>query len=272
MNNTIEFLITKEYKRFVEFCEACRKYRYIGLCYGPPGVGKTLSARRYTQWDLVEPILGPRPYEAPPKEVLGCRTVLYTPPVANHPAMLERMIHERAWSLQHLVEDALIHHEGAGLIEQALSYKKAPNLVDLLVIDEADRLKTSGLEQVRDVYDRWEIGMVLIGMPGIEKRMARYPQLYSRVGFVHHFRALSAEEMRAVLAHKWRELGLSLDSSKPEDQEVVSAIIRMTGGNFRLVQRLFTQIERILHINELDTVTTDVVHAARESLVIGAST
>ena len=54
----------------------------------------------------------------------------------------------------------------------------------------------------------------------------------------------------------------------PLDQETVAAIIRITGGNFRLLNRLLTQIERILEVNTLQEVNKAVVEAGRESLVI----
>jgi hypothetical protein len=51
--------------------------------------------------------------------------------------------------------------------------------------------------------------------------------------------------------------------------EVIASLIRMTGGNFRLLTRLLTQIERVLNVNNLHLVSTGVVEAARDSLVIG---
>lgn len=143
--------------------------------------------------------------------------------------------------------------------------------VRLLLVDEADRLKVASLEQLRDLFDRSDIGLVLIGMPGIEKRLARYPQLYSRVGFVHAFRSLRAEEVRRLLGECWPELGVALPAAGIADQEAIAAIIRVTGGNFRLLRRVLSQIERILGINELQAVTAAVVEAARESLVIGTA-
>jgi len=55
-----------------------------------------------------------------------------------------------------------------------------------------------------------------------------------------------------------------------DDGDVVNAIARVTGGNFRLVERLFAQIQRVVQINELPSVTTEVVAVAGEGLVIGS--
>ena len=141
-----------------------------------------------------------------------------------------------------------------------------PDPTRLILIDEADRLKMASLEATRDLFDRSRLGLILIGMPGIEKRMARYPQFYSRIGFVHEFRPLSAAEVHRLLNEHWRPPGVTLE---PGDEESIASIIRITGGNFRLLHRLLAQSERIAKINERDAITAQVVEAARESLVIG---
>ena len=40
--------------------------------------------------------------------------------------------------------------------------------VELVILDEAERLNTIALEYLRDLFDRNDIGLILIGMPGIE--------------------------------------------------------------------------------------------------------
>ena len=55
-----------------------------------------------------------------------------------------------------------------------------------------------------------------------------------------------------------------------QSAEGVTAIVRITGGNFRLLHRLLAQVARLMEINDLRVATRAVVEAARESLVIGA--
>jgi DNA transposition AAA+ family ATPase len=126
----------------------------------------------------------------------------------------------------------------------------------------------NSLEQMRSIFDEGTAGMVLIGMPGIEKRIARFPQFYSRIGFVHQFRPLDSTEMQELLERHWTPVGVTLPD-EPFAPEVTARLIRMTGGNFRLLTRLLTQIERVLDVNNLHIVSTEVGEAARDSLVIG---
>ena len=73
-----------------------------------------------------------------------------------------------------------------------------------------------------------------------------------------------------MLTHHWEKLGLQLSADDFTDAEAVATVARITAGNFRLVHRLFAQIQRILKISDLNTITQEVVEAARETLLIGA--
>lgn len=263
------FILTKEHRRFVEFARAVRQHRYIGLCYGPAGVGKTLSARRYAHWDEAELLVehgntGEAEDAGVPEMLERSRTVFHTPAVlgtlrdlrdtmANNLVMVSGYIGEQLHR-----QDITVRH------------RDRHRLVEMVIIDEAERLQTAAIELVRDIFDRTGMGVVLIGMPGMEKRLSRYPQFYSRVGFAHHYRPLQSDELTFVLTRHWRRLGLALDDADFTDAQAIASIARITGGNFRLLHRLFVQIGRILKINGLSVITEDVVEAARSTLVIGA--
>jgi DNA transposition AAA+ family ATPase len=268
MNKVQKFIETKEYKRFAEFCDACIKYKYIGICYGLPGVGKTLSSRYYSNWDSIEKQIAYKKADEigldADENILEAKTIFYTAPAVRATKMTDEI--HGIGTRMNLVR--AIYKLRTREEEEEYSTKTYEN-INLIIVDEIDRLKVQNLEQLRDIYDRNDLAMILIGMPGIEKRLARYPQLYSRIGFAHEFDKLSKDETHHILEYKWEELGLSIKLEDFSDYEAITSIIKITGGNFRLIQRLFTQIERILEINKLETITTEVVEAARDSLVIG---
>ena len=264
-----EFLITKEYRRFEEFCNACHREKYIGICHGSPSVGKTLSASYYSKQDGLERFFNKdtpdRDVAEISKQLIFSRSIFYTPPVRNTARRIERDLEACRFELF-----SSFHSNGRKEASEGTSSASENQSKGILVIiDEADRLQLKSLEQVRAIYDERGWGIILIGIPGLEKRLARYPQLYSRIGFAHEYCPIGEEEMLFILEHHWEKLGLKLHKEDFSDTEAVAAIIRITNGNFRLVHRLFSQIKRIMNVNKLSSITKEVVEIARDCLVIG---
>ena len=54
---------------------------------------------------------------------------------------------------------------------------------------------------------------------------------------------LNKDETHRILGHKWKELKLSITIGYFSDYETFTKIMN---GNFRLIQRLFSQIEYVL--------------------------
>jgi DNA transposition AAA+ family ATPase len=165
-------IVTKEHRRFTECAHARRQQRTIGVCFGPAGVGKTLSARRHANWVLAEPLLhtwGPRePSDDQGYAALArSRTVFYTPTVGGTLRELRKDLHLMTSRVESCIE------QQHGLNSDGQRGVARDRMIELIIIDEAERLSTSALEHLRDLFDRTPLGVMLMGMPGIAKRLAR---------------------------------------------------------------------------------------------------
>lgn len=163
-----DFIITKEHRRFKEFATAVRKEKTIGICHGEAGVGKTLSARRYAHWDEVGTFVdewGPRSAADTKVQATAhrSRTVFYTPEVLpRHKQIMNDIGH-----LQTRVGFCIDEHLRTIGKVTGVHVGNVAKLVELVIIDEAERLTPTALELLRDEHDRHELAIIFIGMSGI---------------------------------------------------------------------------------------------------------
>ena len=137
-------IATKEHRRFTECAEAVRTHRDIGLCYGAAGVGKTLSARRYAQWDLASPLIETWKRRDPSNAQVHAalarsRTVFHTPTVLESVRNLRTMLDAHIARVEICIDEYL-HRDVKGC--RLVEYQ---HLVELLIFDETERLSTSAL-------------------------------------------------------------------------------------------------------------------------------
>ncbi|WP_442956941.1 AAA family ATPase [Planococcus sp. MB-3u-03] len=247
MNNTSLFIETNEYKRFAEFCDACIKYRYMGVCYGLPGVGKTLSSRYYAHWDYLEKQISYRHSDSigiHADEKFSIAIRFYTAPAVSASRMTREIgLIDSKLNMVKSVYQSMVTEEPQFTVN---SFED----IDLLIVDEIDRLKLQNLEQLRDIYDQNDIAIIFIGMPGIENDCPVI--LNCTQNWIHHeFDRLSKDETHHLLTYKWQELNLPIKLEDFSDYEALASIIKITNGISVLFNGYFHKLKESLKLINL---------------------
>jgi hypothetical protein len=256
------FIESASYRSFRELCDACREQTKIGMSFGRPGIGKSEASLRYSNWSLVEANLSVRtgvPIE--PGKLLSCDTLYYKPGITVSPRRLKSELS----LLKNRFYDAKL---------RAISWRKETDWaaalqtqqVNLIIVDEAHRLKYQALEELRDLHERWNLAVVLIGDPGMERSLPRMFHFADRVRYVEKFEALSLPDVS-----KYIEKQVEIMAIPRPAEEVYPLIAAYSRGNPRILGHLFALIQRLLRINNdiVHEMTREVVDTAREMMLIG---
>jgi len=129
--------------------------------------------------------------------------------------------------------DIIFHH----LIERYAHGKRV-----LLIIDEAQSLSVSALEEVRmlsnlQTDDQLLLQVMLVGQPELKRKLnaKALTQLSQRIGVHYHLGTLSREETREYIAFRLQKVGGALDIF---DEEAMDLVFQASQGIPRVVNLL----------------------------------
>jgi DNA transposition AAA+ family ATPase len=117
-----------------------------------------------------------------------------------------------------------------------------------IVIDEVEhclRNSAAVLESIRDLSDLTEVTVILIGMEQVQAKIARYPQISSRIAHVVNFGPATLDDVKRVCA------GLC-DVGVADD--LAAEVQKQAKGRMREVMNAIAMIEREGRSNGLKTV------------------
>jgi replication-associated recombination protein RarA len=258
------FIETNSYRALIEMSDACRQTRSMGLSFGKPGAGKTMAAQHISNWPIVEKNFTAKngtPIE--PEKLRTCDTILYLPSVTVSAPRLRLELTQLRSRFEATVTEGIGWHNPKEWAE-AIQSKRST----LVIVDEAFRLKYQALEELRDLQNEWNIGILLLCDPGFQQSLARMWHFCIRVPYVEEFKVFSQDEVNQYIDKKAELMKLP----KPAD-EVYALIFWYSQGNPRSLRNMFMMIDRILKINDdiVKELTGDVVETAREMMMYGLS-
>ena len=209
------FIKTKNVKRFIALMDELQTLQYnipkIALVYGDYGLGKSQTI----QWWVDK------------------NNSVYVRAVKS---MTSRwLISEIA---EELGEEPFWHtQETFSIVESHL--KRNPKTI---VIDEMDYLtQNDTIELIRDLHDKTNCPIVLVGMAMADKKLARYPHLCDRIYKSLKFETFNSEDIKEILS-ELTELNFTSDAIE---------YLATRTNQFRQLVKITNKLEKLSATNDL---------------------
>jgi DNA transposition AAA+ family ATPase len=131
--------------------------------------------------------------------------------------------------------------------------------VEMLIIDEADRLKPKTFADVRDIFDRLQISVVLVGTDRLDTVIKKDEQVYNRFRACYRFGKLSGNEFKEVV-EIWEEDVLCLPVPSNLTQKSMLKILgEATGGYIGLLDMVLRETAIRALERGLNNITKDIL-------------
>jgi hypothetical protein len=113
--------------------------------------------------------------------------------------------------------------------------------VEMLIIDEADRLKPKTFAEVRDISDKLEISVILVGTDRLDAVVKRDEQVYNRFRACHRFGKFSGEDFKRIV-EIWEKQVLRLPvASNLSSKTMLKILGEATGGYIGLLDMILRE-------------------------------
>ena len=113
--------------------------------------------------------------------------------------------------------------------------------VEMLIIDEADRLKPKTFADVRDIFDNLGISVVLVGTDRLDAVIKRDEQVYNRFRACHRFGKLSGTEFQKTVKIWERDILRLPVASNLSSKSMLKVLALATGGYVGLLDMVLRE-------------------------------
>lgn len=152
-------------------------------------------------------------------------------------------------------------NRGYQLADRAGDAIKA-NELQLLIVDEADRLNRSTFELLRQLLDKTGCPIVLVGLPRIKQVISVQEKFNSRVGARVSFEPLPAQEIVEQFLPKLVIPHWEFDPSKEEDRVMGYAIWKKVSPSLRNLRKLLVDASASAELRHGERITPEDIEEA----------